>query len=457
MPETGLITQTNPQLPTQQIGSAGQQGLPMDETPYRRLGLGILFITFVALGLWAGLAPLHSAVVANGQVIVASHNKQIQHLDGGIVKTIHVHEGENVQQGQALLELDATQWRSQLENVQGQLWDTEANLARLSAERDGANSLTWPDELQKPAASPTLKDILSTQKEMFKARQQSLDANQEMLTQRLTQTRKQIEGDEKQIISLKKRRDSLSSDVSSLEKLADKNLVAKATLRETQRAYEEVLGDLAKVESEVARLHEVLPEIRQQLALSREEYLKEVSTGISDFQTKRIQLSAQQQSLEDKLSRVTITAPVTGKVKSLNIVTLGGVITPGQIIMEIVPDEQKFQIIAQLSSADINDIKVGEIAEIKFISSSDTRLLPTIHARLIDRSTDTFPDEHSQQRFYKLTLELQDDALQLLKEQDIVLISGMTAEIFLPTSQHTLVSYLLRPLSRLLDHSLNEK
>jgi epimerase transport system membrane fusion protein len=430
--------------------------LPMDETPYRRLGMTILLVTFVVFGLWAQFAPLRGAVVAVGRIIVASQNKQVQHLDGGIVKTINVQDGDSVHKGQVLLELDDIQWRSQLENVQGQLWDAEASLVRLAAERDDAKSIIWPDSLQKASDTPMLAEILKTQNQLFQSRKQALSSSQDVLVQRLAQTRKQIEGNQNAIVSLKKRRESLDSDVNSLQKLAGRNLVAKTTLRQMQRDYEEVEGDTVKTESEVARLNDSVAEIKQQIALTKEEYLKEVSANISDTQTKRIQLLAQKQSLEDKLSRVAITAPVTGKVKGFNIVTLGGVITAGQIIMEIVPDEQEFKIVAELSPTDIDEIKAGQIAEIKITSSNDTRFFPVIHAELIDISGDTFTNQNSQQSFYKATLKIQDDALKLLKEKNVSLIPGMPAEVFLQTRSRTLMSYLLKPLSDVISHSFNE-
>ncbi len=451
-----LATRTPSALATRQSLTADSTPLPMDETPYRRLGIGILLITFVIFGLWAQFAPLRSAVVAVGRIIVASQNKQIQHLDGGIVKTINVQDGDNVHKGQVLLELDDTQWRSQLENVQGQLWDAEASLVRLAAERDDAPNITWPDSLQKASATPMLADILKTQSQLFQSRKQALKSSQDVLVQRHSQTQKQIDGNQNMLVSLKKRCDSLKNDVNSLEKLAGKNLVAKPTLRQTQRDYEGVVGDTVKTESEIARLNDSLAEIKQQVALTKEEYLKEVGTAISDSQTKRIQLLAQKQSLEDKLSRVAITAPVSGKVKGFNIVTLGGVITAGQVIMEIVPDEQEFKIIAQLSPSDIDEIKVGQIAEIKLLSSNDTRFFPTINAELIDISADTFTNQNSQQSFYKATLKLQDSSLNLLNEKKVSIVPGMPAEVFLQTGSRSLVSYLLKPLSDVIAHSFNE-
>lgn len=444
-------------LPAKGIETIGGEiSLPMDERPYRLLGLGVLFLTFVVFGLWAALAPLNSAVIVAGQVTVASQNKQVQHLDGGLVKAIHVHDGGVVTAGQVLLELEDTQWRSQLENVQGQLWDVDAALMRLAAERDGLDKLSWPDELQKSSVSPVLAEILKTQAQLFTVRRQALAAGQDILVQRLAQTQRQIEGTEKQITSLRNRRNSLGDDVKSLEKLAGQNLVAKSTLRQNQRDYEELEGDTTKAVSEVARLGEVLAETRQQMLLGKEEYLKEVGTEISNFQTKRIQLLAQKQGLEDKLSRVAITAPATGKIKGLNMVTVGGVITAGHVIMDVVPSEQEFKIIAQLSPADIDSITPGQVAEVKFSLFNNARNFPVICADLIDVSADTLINQSSQMPYYKATLSIQQDGVIFLKNKGITLVPGMPVEVLLQTGQQSLLNYLFKPLTDIISHAFNE-
>jgi epimerase transport system membrane fusion protein len=443
-------------LPAKRVEATEDAGLPMDERPYRLLGIGVVFLTFVVFGLWAAFAPLNSAVVAVGQVTVASQNKQVQHLDGGIVKAIHVYDGDTVTAGQVLLELEDTQWRSQLENVQGQLWDADATLVRLAAERDGADTLSWPADLQKAPIPPVLAEILKTQFQLFTVRRQALAAGQDVLAQRLAQTQKQLEGTENQITSLRNRRNSLGDDVKSLEKLAGQNLVAKSTLHQNQRDYEELVGDTTKAVSEVARLGEVLAETKQQMLLSKGEYLKEVGAGISDFQTKRIQLLAQKQSLEDKLSRVAITAPVAGKVKGLNMVTLGGVISAGQVIMEVVPNEQEFKIIAQLSPTDIDSITPGQVAEIKFSLFNDARYFPVIYADLVDISADTLINQSSHMPYYKATLSIHEDGVIFLKKKGINLVPGMPAEVLLQTGQNSLLNYLFKPLTNVISHAFNE-
>ncbi len=437
--------------------TSSSKPLDMDERPYRRLGLLVLFLTFGVLGGWAAFAPLHSAVVAVGQVMVASQNKQIQHLDGGIVKAIHVHDGDTVSAGQALLSLDDTQLRAQLDNVKGQLWDTDANLVRLTAERDGAETLMWPAALKQAPSSSLLAEIIKTQTQLFKVRRQALAAGQDVLAQRLAQTHQQINGNESQLVSLRSRLDSLGEDVKSLEKLVGQNLVAVSTLRQNQRDYEALVGDTTKVAADTARLTEVLAETKQQMVLSKEEYLKEVGTALSDLQSRRMQLVAQQQGLEDKLSRIVMTAPVAGRVKGLNVVTLGGVISAEQVIMEIVPSEQAFRIVAKLSPTDIDSVRLGQPAEVKFSLFNSARYFPVIQADLIDISGDTLISQDSHQPYYKVTLQVHEDGMAFMKQQGVALIPGMPAEVLIQAGEDSLLNYLLKPLKTIVSHAFNEE
>ncbi|EIJ34250.1 HlyD family type I secretion periplasmic adaptor subunit [Thiothrix nivea] len=431
--------------------------LPKNESPYRFLGGLMLFITFVVMGGWAAFAPLDSAVVTVGKVIVASQNKKVQHLDGGIVKEINVHDGDLVKAGQPLLVLDDTQLRAQLDNTNGQLWETEASLERLAAERDGREALVWDAGLEQTSRdNPVLQEILKTQNELFSARRQAFVSEKSVLAQRLAQSNKQIGGLEEELQSLGKRRTSLGEDLGSLNKLVAREMVAKSLVRQNERDYEEIKGDIARSSAEVARLNDVVAETQHQMVLRREEYLKEISSSISELQAKQIQLKSQQAALQDKLGRLVIDAPVTGRVKGFELTTLGAVIGPGSLIMEVVPTEQAYKVIAEVSPQDIDVLVTGQAAEVKFSIFDDARYFPTIFANLIDVSADTLVDEKSKASYYKATLAIQEDSMKVLDEKGLSLVAGMPAEVFLETGERTLLDYLIKPLRDMVERAFNE-
>jgi epimerase transport system membrane fusion protein len=438
-------------------GSAAGIELPKNESPYRLLGGVVLFVTFVVLGGWAAFAPLDSAVVTVGKVIVASQNKKVQHLEGGIVKEIHVHDGDMVKAGQPLLVLDDAQLLAQMENTQGQLWEAEASLGRLVAERDGRETLVWKGDLEQASRdNVVLQEILKTQNELFNARSQAFVSEKSVLAQRLAQSNKQIGGLGEELQSLGKRRASLGEDIGSLSELVSREMVAKNLLRENERDYEELKGSIARNNAEVARLNDVIAETQHQIVLRKEEYLKEISSSISELQAKQIQLKSQKTALEDKLGRLAINAPVAGRVKGLELATVGAVIGAGHLIMEIVPAEQSYKVVAEVSPQDIDVLTTGQAAEVKFSIFDDARYFPTLFANLIDVSADTLVDDKSQASYYKVTLALQEDSMKVLDEKGLSLVPGMPVDVFLETGERTLLDYLIKPLRDMVARAFNE-
>lgn len=446
-------------------GGAAGITLKKDDRPYQIFGLVVLGVMLVSFMLWAALAPLDQAVVAMGRTVVASQNKQVQHMDGGIVSKIHVRDGDVVKAGQPLLTLDDVQLKAQLDSAEGQLWETDASLVRLRAERDGV-ALSWEGHgLENVSA-----DILKTQEKLYEARKQAQVAGQEALKQRQPQAQEQIVGLQKQIggleqrlVTLGKRRGSLEQDIKKLQGLFAQRLISDIELREKERDSAQLEGDIASTradiarsQAEIARIRESMTETGHQVALNREEYLKEVSTQISDLQARSIQLQAQRRAVQDKLDRVVIKAPVDGKIKGFEVVTVGAVLQSGAVIMEIVPADQAFKIIAEVSPNDIDAISPGLSAEVKLSVFDNARYFPTIYAKVDDVSPDTLVDPVSKVSYYKASLILEPESLPILEKEQANLVSGMPVEVMILTGERTLLDYLLKPFSDMLSRSFNE-
>ena len=442
--------------------TAEGSGLPVDaalktdDLVYRWAGLGILFLTFGVFAGWAALAPLQSAVVAVGRVIVASQNKTVQHLDGGLVRRIMVRDGDLVEKGQLLLQLDDGQLKSQLENVQGQLLESSANLERLNVERNGEEELNFSPGLQKQAESKLAHDILRTQKQLFDSRRQSLSSERKVLLQRLEQSNAQIGGVKKQIEALKEQKALLEKDLVGLRDLAGKNLVSQSQLREREGRMSELDGELAAREADIARLHEVIAETRHKIIGLEKSYIKEVSTQLRDLQAQRIQHQAKERSIKDKLSRIDIRAPVSGKIKGFEVVTEGAVIAAGKTIMEIVPSDKDFKITAEISPMDIDALTPGLRAEVRFSVFDKAKNFPTLYADLRDLSADIFTNEASGSPYYKAWLTVRKESLDALDAQGATLISGMPVEVVIQTGERTLLDYLIRPLKDMVAKAFNE-
>jgi HlyD family type I secretion membrane fusion protein len=428
----------------------------IDDSRYRRLGWATLALTFVVMFSWSALATLDSAVVANGRVHVASLNKSVQHLDGGLVKTIAVKDGDQVLEGQLLLSLDRKPLEIKLGNISDQLIETDASLERLAAERDMLTKLDFSPALDTLAKKKKATPTLETQLQLFDSRRKTLSSEQAILRQRLLKTEQEIKGKRKINKTLKTRVSLLNQDLAGLHKLVAKKLASQAKLREVQRQVNELQGDLISNQAEVERLESSLPEIRSEIELLEREYRKEAITNLRELQAHRINLLAEQQSLEERLSRVDIRAPVSGKIKGLNVVTRGAVIREATTIMEIVPLERGFRIHAQISPLDIDSLQPGLKAEVRIPAFESARYFPSLYADLEDISTDVYLEERSGESYYKATMRVDDESLAVLEQENLKLVSGMPIEVVIKTGERTLLDYLLKPMREMVIRAFNE-
>jgi len=228
-----------------------------DYTPFVRMGLISLFITFGILLIWSAMAPLKSAVVANGQISVASKNKTVQHLDGGKVKNIAVKDGELVEQGQLLLQLDSNLLKIHHDSIEKQLFEISSHVERLKAERDDKDSLIFSTQLNENAHSNFAKETLLTQQNLFHSRRTTLHSEQKVLQQRLVQYSKQISSLKLQLKTIHTRIALLKEDISGLKTLMGKQFVAKTKYRELKRTQSRLMGELFSNESNISRLTEI--------------------------------------------------------------------------------------------------------------------------------------------------------------------------------------------------------
>lgn len=430
--------------------------VPCRTLPYTLLGLATLLLTFGVLLGWAALAPLHSAVVAPGRIVVASNNKVIQHLDGGLVKTIRVADGDVVQAGQVLLTLDDQALRIRLAQVDRQLLATLANLGRLAAERDALPALTFADSLLQLAERLNAYDTLDAERQFFKTRRAALTTRREVLAQQASQAEKQLAGGKDLADTQQQRLRLFQEERKGLSQLADSQAVSRTRLRELDGRIAELRGEMASQQAENQRLRDAIGEFAQQSVLILQEYRKEVLGELKQQQSVRVNLEAEQRDLLGQLDRVVLRSPVAGKLKGLELAGPGEVIGAGQKISEIVPRERAFRIDAHVAPMDIDALQPGLRAEVRVNVFDDHRLMAPLFADLLDVSSDVYETSRPAEAFYKARLALDDEALQVLGERSLRLVSGMPVEVVIRTGERTLLDYLVRPLKDMLARAFNE-
>jgi HlyD family type I secretion membrane fusion protein len=316
--------------------------------------------------------------------------------------------------------------------------------------------LKFSTALKTLAKEKEAKPTLETQLQLFDSRRQTLASEQAILRQRLIKTEQEIKGKKKINKTLKARVALLNQDLAGLHKLVAKKLASQVKLREVQRQVNELQGDLISNQAEIERLGSSLPEIRSEMELLEREYRKEAITKLRELQAHRINLLAEQQSLEERLSRVEIRAPVSGKIKGLNVVTRGAVIKEATTIMEIVPLERGFRIHARISPLDIDSLQPGLKAEVRIPAFESARYFPSLYADLEDISTDVYLEERSGESYYKATMRVDEESLAILEQEKLKLVSGMPIEVVIKTGERTLLDYLLKPMREMVVRAFNE-
>ena len=427
--------------------------LTTDDTPIRIVGFSILFVMIGVFGTWSFFAPISSSALATGTVAVKSHRKTIQHLEGGIVSQIKVRDGDLVNVGDELLTLDDTQARAQIKILRGQYIAAAAIAARLSAEQMRVKDITFPDELMQLNDRRVL-EATAGQKEIFKARRNSHKGELEVLRQRIKQLGLQIKGLKTQQESKQLLLQSYAEEIKDLNELLVDGFADKQHLRELQRSHTQTNSDIAGLTTEMASTKMQQGETELQILQTERIFQEEIATQIEEVNANLFSVTEQLVVAEDRVKRSTIYAPVKGKVLGMSTHTTGGVILPGNPILDIVPEDEELIINAQVSPIDIDQVHIGTTAEIRF-SAFSSKTTPVMEGKVQTVSADSILDEMTGMQYYKATIELTEESGQRLG--DLILVPGMPAEVLINTGERTLFEYLTQPLSDAFARSFTEE
>jgi len=420
-----------------------------DDSKVIVFGLSVIFIVFVLIGGWMAIAPLASSSVAMGTVSADLDKKTIQHLEGGKVTAIYVKDGDKVKKGQTLIKLRDVQIKAQLDIMNAQYQDAIALFARLEAQRDKKKSISFPSEL-------TDQNAIDDQTNIFETSLKTVKDEKIITENRILQLKNQIAGLNSLIVSKEKRLASIAEEKLEWEVLFKQRLVDKQRIRELDRETNMVEGDLANTQSEIAKLNEQISETKTQQLLREKELKKdtlqryvEAKSLISDLKSKII-------ATKDTLDRTNIIAPIDGTVVGLSLHTVGGIIAPGTSILEIIPNNAKLLVIAQVQTTDIDKVRKGLLADIMF-SAFNLKQINVIQGKVIHISADSFTDKVTGMPYYEAKIEVNKEGLKTLKENDFVLVSGMPAQVMIKLGDRTALSYLLKPFTEMLGRSFNEE
>ncbi|KNX78368.1 hemolysin D [Pseudomonas sp. 250J] len=444
------------------IHSTQTELLPSDANPIDldvgkpvRWGLWLALAGFGGFLLWSWLAPLDAGVVATGTVKVTSNRKAVQHLTGGTVEAILVHEGERVNKGQALVRLDALHAVAEQGAVSAQYIVSKTVENRLEAERDGHDTVTFaPALLRQFEDDPRLLAAMDLQQHLLATRRAGLAGEIGILEENLAASAVQLKGLQQVYGARASQIGFLGQELQGTRMLAAEGYVPRNRLLELERSNADLSAGQAENLNNIARVRSQINELRLRVLQRRHDYLKEVQSQLTDTAKESTTLADRLRALDYEVTHTIIRAPIDGMVQALSIATVGGVVQPGSRIMEVVPLDEPLQVDAMIPVQAIDRMTPGLAVDIAFPAFNHAST-PNIPGRVLTVSADRLLDEESKQPFYLAQVEVTAEGMALLGSNHIR--PGMPATVTIKTGERNLLSYLLKPLLERVDAAFKEQ
>lgn len=417
--------------------------LQLDDTRYSRLGRLLMLGGFLGFLGWAALAPLDKGVAVSGKVMVSGHRKVVQHPSGGIVERIDVRDGDKVAAGQVLIRLKETPLLGQAQSLRSQFYGSLASEARLNAERDGVASVSFPVELTALAAEPEVASNLALQRQLFDSRRQALLLDQQGIDESIAGAEAQLRGVRDSQASKVLQRTALTEQLQGLRELAREGYIPRNRLLDSERVYAQVLGSISEDYGRIGQLQRQVLEMRLKIRQLAEEYQKEVRTQLADTRVRTEDLRNRLASAEFELANSQLRAPVAGIVVGLDVFTEGGVIKPGQALMEIVPQGEPLLVEARVPVELADKVHAGLPVELMFSAFSQSTT-PRVAGEVTLVSADRQVDERTDEPYYTLRAQVSEAGMAQLAGLQIR--PGMPVEAFVRTGERSMLNYLFKPL-----------
>jgi len=409
----------------------------------RRIGGIVLLLTFVVFGLWSAVAPLQSAALASGVVVVEGKRKSIEHFEGGIVAQLLVRDGDDVAKGDLLIKLDGTQANAELDISTSQYYAYKAREARLKAERDGLEVIIFSHTVSG-VNEFRAQDAMQSQKQIFFADRNARLGEAEVLNQKVEQLGEQIIGNKAIKLGKLKLLKSFEEELSDFSKLVKDGYTGKQHLRELDRNIARLESEIAEVTSGIARIEVQVGETQLQILQRKKEFHTKVVNEFSATQIELYAIEERMRAAQDRVARTEIRSPVDGTIMAMAVTTIGESIRSAESLLYVVPQSGELIIEARIKPNDIDRVHKGLSANIRF-SSFKTSTTPVIDGTIVSVSADVISDDKKDMPYYLARVKVSPEGRKALKE--LTLIPGMPAEVLIKTGSRTLFQYMTQPIS----------
>ncbi len=423
----------------------------------RRTGMAVVLALFIGLGLWSVFAPLDSAAIGPGVVVLENYRMAVDHLEGGIVQQVHAREGQRVAKGDVLLSLQDLQVRAQLEQVNGQWMVAVAREARLVAQRDGLDRVVFPAALLSVAADARAADAMRVQVETFRVRRRALQSEVTLYERQIAQLREKAQGLREQRGMREQLVKSFEKERADFEALASEGYAERQKVREMERNLAMNDGQRSSLTTDIAATEVEISATEVKIIQAQQTFGREIARELAEVQTELFALQEKKRALEDTVRRTVVIAPQNGIVHALSAHAPGEVLKPGAHILDIVPGNERLIVEAKLSPQDVDQVQVGQIAEVRFTAFKQ-RDMPKIEGRLATLSADRMVEDAggTKQPYYLGRVEITPVGIQQLASMKLQLVAGMPADVLVKTGERTFWKYLTAPLAEMVGRSLKE-
>ena len=422
--------------------------------PVALAGYFLIFMTFGVLGSWAAVAKLDSAVVAPATISLEGNRRVVQHFEGGIVEEILITEADVVEQGQVVVRLSAVEARSNLEVFSTRLDVARLVEARLLTERATDDSIVFPQDVIDKG-TPAVMAVVADQRDLFEDRKSILKSQADILSARVDQIKVQIEGLELQRAALERRIANYTEMLERMRDGADGGLIQRNVLSQREDELIEIEANLGQVISDIAQAQASIGETELQVLQLTQEYRERANTELEQIRAEISELQERRKVAQDVLDRTEIRAPGSGTIQNLKVHTVGSVIRPGEVLMELVPEDEELIINARVSPIDKDNVAPGLSTEVRF-TAFKTKLTPIMLGSVETVSGDVItPDNANEQPYFLARITV--DENDIPEEISGRLTAGMPADVIITTGERTVANFIVSPLMDAVRKSMIEE
>ena len=427
---------------------------PQPMTPPGRVAMWALILGLGGFLLWAGLAPLDEGVPGQGMVTIDTKSKAVQHLSGGIIKEVLVKEGQEVTQGQTLVRLDEGIALANFEAARQRYLGMRAMEARLQAEREHGSKLTLHPDLKKAMTDPQIRRMVETQDYLLRSRRSGLQAELQSIEESIQGQWGMLQSYASMLVSRRAQLALLNEELKNTSELVKEGYTPRNRQLELERMVSELNATVAELLGNTTRTQRSVSELGQRALARKQEFRKDVETQLAEV-GREMQADAQkQQALQEELSRLEIKSPASGQVVGLAFQTVGGVVGPGQKLMDIVPENQALLLEARVPPNLIDRVRAGQPVDVRFSSFANSPQL-VLGGKVASVSGDLLTDSHTGAGYYLARVAVTPEGMHTLGTR--ALRPGMPVEVIFLTGERSLLTYVLHPLTRRMAASMKEE